>query len=363
MIQAATTSYAGLLVCRILVGIFEAGFVPAIALYMSFFYHRHEMGLRYGLFMACSPLANALASAIAYGVVTSHEDIEHWQLLFIIGKLAFSLSLSSFPVTVKVLTITFRRGNTYLDPCRCRLLLPSKRTFRESVPHRATKPNYWPAGNPRPGSRPREESQLQASLRGFQGLQELLPGGDYLLPQHRIWLSPSLPPHNSIPHGIHQDASRGILRHPLLRIPSLLHRRQFSLRPCPPTRHLYLLFRCPRRCRLHHTGTGRDKRGALLCHLPDLRGRLSRRLAHLHLGNRQPGLFLQARRRPGHLWHDRPVRSPAGRSSISLAGLAYVLQRHVDLRRRALRRLYTRSHPAPAAFSREHPPGPPARFL
>ncbi|OJI89776.1 hypothetical protein ASPTUDRAFT_79671 [Aspergillus tubingensis CBS 134.48] len=84
MIQAATTSYAGLLVCRILVGIFEAGFVPAIALYMSFFYHRHEMGLRYGLFMACSPLANALASAIAYGVVTSHEGIEHWQLLFII---------------------------------------------------------------------------------------------------------------------------------------------------------------------------------------------------------------------------------------------------------------------------------------
>ncbi|CAG7932228.1 unnamed protein product [Penicillium olsonii] len=85
MIQASTTNYAGLLVCRILVGIFEAGFVPAIALYLSFFYHRREMGLRYGLFMACSPLANALASAIAYGVVTGHEKLAHWQIIFLIA--------------------------------------------------------------------------------------------------------------------------------------------------------------------------------------------------------------------------------------------------------------------------------------
>lgn len=86
MIQASTVNYAGLLVCRILVGIFEAGFVPAIALYLSFFYHRREMGLRYGLFMSCSPLANALASAIAYGVVTGHERLEHWQIIFLVGK-------------------------------------------------------------------------------------------------------------------------------------------------------------------------------------------------------------------------------------------------------------------------------------
>ncbi|KAL4894301.1 major facilitator superfamily domain-containing protein [Aspergillus ambiguus] len=68
MIQASTVKYTGLLVCRILVGIFEAGFVPAITLYLSFFYHRREMGLRYGLFISYSPFANALAPAIAYGV-------------------------------------------------------------------------------------------------------------------------------------------------------------------------------------------------------------------------------------------------------------------------------------------------------
>ncbi|KAL4881367.1 allantoate permease [Aspergillus karnatakaensis] len=85
MIQAATVNYAGLLILRILVGIFEAGFVPAIALYLSFFYHRREMGLRYGLFMSCAPLANGIASAIAYGVVNAENtSLEHWQLIFLI---------------------------------------------------------------------------------------------------------------------------------------------------------------------------------------------------------------------------------------------------------------------------------------
>lgn len=86
MIQAATVNYAGLLVLRILVGVFEAGFVPAVALYLSFFYHRREMGLRYGLFMSCAPLANGIASAIAYGLVHAKSSrLEHWQLIFIIG--------------------------------------------------------------------------------------------------------------------------------------------------------------------------------------------------------------------------------------------------------------------------------------
>ncbi|KAL3480561.1 major facilitator superfamily domain-containing protein [Aspergillus californicus] len=77
---------SGLLALRILVGIFEAGFAPAIALYLSFFYHRREMGLRYGLFMSCSPLANGIASAIVYGVVHSNSALEAWQLIFLIGK-------------------------------------------------------------------------------------------------------------------------------------------------------------------------------------------------------------------------------------------------------------------------------------
>ncbi|KAH7010283.1 major facilitator superfamily domain-containing protein [Ilyonectria destructans] len=84
MIQAGANGFASLMTIRFLIGAFEAGFVPAVALYMTFFYHRREMGLRYGLFISFSPLANCFASALAYGIVHAKTSIENWQLLFIV---------------------------------------------------------------------------------------------------------------------------------------------------------------------------------------------------------------------------------------------------------------------------------------
>ncbi|KAK2768948.1 major facilitator superfamily transporter [Colletotrichum kahawae] len=85
MLQAATHNFAGILVLRFLVGAFEAGFVPAVALYMTFFYHRGEMGLRYGLFISFSPIASCFASALAYGLVSAKSSIPNWELLFLVG--------------------------------------------------------------------------------------------------------------------------------------------------------------------------------------------------------------------------------------------------------------------------------------
>lgn len=86
MLQAAHTNYAGLLALRFLIGAFEAGFVPTVALYMTFFYHRQEMGLRYGLFISFSPLASCFASALAYALVHAKAAISQWKLLFLVGK-------------------------------------------------------------------------------------------------------------------------------------------------------------------------------------------------------------------------------------------------------------------------------------
>lgn len=86
MLQAVHTNFAGLMVLRFLIGACEAGFVPAVALYMSFFYHRSEMGLRYGLFISFSPLASCFASALAYGIVHAKTSIDNWKLLFIVGE-------------------------------------------------------------------------------------------------------------------------------------------------------------------------------------------------------------------------------------------------------------------------------------
>ena len=85
ILQAVTHNLAGILTLRFLIGAFEAGYVPAVALYMTFFYHRKEMGLRYGLFISFSPLASCFASALAYGIVHAKSNIENWKLLFIVG--------------------------------------------------------------------------------------------------------------------------------------------------------------------------------------------------------------------------------------------------------------------------------------
>lgn len=85
ILQAATSNLAGLIVLRCLMGAFEAGFAPGVALYLSFFYRRSEMGFRYGLFISFSAIANCFASALAYGIVHADTSIANWQLLFIIG--------------------------------------------------------------------------------------------------------------------------------------------------------------------------------------------------------------------------------------------------------------------------------------
>ncbi|KAJ6025086.1 hypothetical protein N7444_012765 [Penicillium canescens] len=84
ILQAATVNFAGLVALRCLIGVFEAGFAPGVALFLSFFYHRSEMGFRYGLFISFSPIANCFASALAYGIVHANSSLTKWQLLFII---------------------------------------------------------------------------------------------------------------------------------------------------------------------------------------------------------------------------------------------------------------------------------------
>ncbi|KAF2160102.1 hypothetical protein M409DRAFT_70639 [Zasmidium cellare ATCC 36951] len=84
MLQATATSFATLMVCRFFLGVFEAAFAPGIPLFLSFYYNRREMGLRYGLFFSTGPLSSCFASAMAYGILHARTALQGWQLLFII---------------------------------------------------------------------------------------------------------------------------------------------------------------------------------------------------------------------------------------------------------------------------------------
>lgn len=57
--QGFTKSYAGLVACRFLMGIFEAGFVPGCAYLIGSYYKRDEFLRRYTVFFSAAIAAGA----------------------------------------------------------------------------------------------------------------------------------------------------------------------------------------------------------------------------------------------------------------------------------------------------------------
>ncbi|CAN6632332.1 thiamine pathway transporter Thi73p [Trichomonascus vanleenenianus] len=85
--NAASNSWSGFMVLRFLLGVFEAAFGPGVPYYLTFFYFRHEVTWRTGIFMAVSPLAAAFAGALAYGITYNELSIESWRVLFLVEGL------------------------------------------------------------------------------------------------------------------------------------------------------------------------------------------------------------------------------------------------------------------------------------
>lgn len=86
-VQAATHNWTGLMFCRFLLGIAEAGFGPGVPLYLTFFYPKDKIGLRQGVFISGAALANAYGGALAYGITQIKGSIGAWKILFLIEGL------------------------------------------------------------------------------------------------------------------------------------------------------------------------------------------------------------------------------------------------------------------------------------
>lgn len=69
---------------RFMMGVTEAGYGPGIPYLLSFFYLRHEVGFRCGIFLAAAPLANTFAGALAYGITSGHPSLAQWRVLFLV---------------------------------------------------------------------------------------------------------------------------------------------------------------------------------------------------------------------------------------------------------------------------------------
>ncbi|CAG8970654.1 hypothetical protein HYALB_00003408 [Hymenoscyphus albidus] len=87
-LQSATYSWSGMMAARFFLGVFEAAFGPGIPYLLSFFYLRHEIGFRIGLFISAGPLATCFAGALAYGITSNKTPpIANWRILFIVEGL------------------------------------------------------------------------------------------------------------------------------------------------------------------------------------------------------------------------------------------------------------------------------------
>lgn len=85
--QAAAVSWSGMMTARFFLGLFEAAYGPGIAFFLSFFYLRHEIGLRIGYFLIAAPLATCFAGALAYGVTSGYPVLANWRVLFLVEGL------------------------------------------------------------------------------------------------------------------------------------------------------------------------------------------------------------------------------------------------------------------------------------
>ncbi|KAI1107336.1 MFS general substrate transporter [Jackrogersella minutella] len=83
-VQSGVHSWGGEMALRFFLGAFEAWYAPGIIYLLSFFYLRHEIGFRCGIFASAAPLASTFAGALAYGITSGHSHLANWRLLFLV---------------------------------------------------------------------------------------------------------------------------------------------------------------------------------------------------------------------------------------------------------------------------------------
>lgn len=86
--QAAITNPTGLYICRLFVGVGEAMFGQAMALYFSYWYAKDEIAKRVGFFIGCGALAGAFGGLISTGVAHiksgAFDAANQFRVLFLI---------------------------------------------------------------------------------------------------------------------------------------------------------------------------------------------------------------------------------------------------------------------------------------
>ncbi|KAJ5082532.1 hypothetical protein N7532_011575 [Penicillium argentinense] len=85
--QGVTQSFGGLVACRFLLGVFEAGFMPGCVYLIAMYYKRYELQWRLNVYFSASIMAGALL-AYAIANMAGIGGYNGWRWIFIIEGLA-----------------------------------------------------------------------------------------------------------------------------------------------------------------------------------------------------------------------------------------------------------------------------------
>ncbi|BCS22289.1 uncharacterized protein APUU_30514S [Aspergillus puulaauensis] len=79
-------NFDGLIACRVVLGVFEAGFFPGAVYIVSTWYPRHELQQRLALFYTASAFSGALSGLLAFGIarMDGARGIDGWRWIFLI---------------------------------------------------------------------------------------------------------------------------------------------------------------------------------------------------------------------------------------------------------------------------------------
>ncbi|KAK6333795.1 hypothetical protein TWF730_003978 [Orbilia blumenaviensis] len=114
-----TQSYGGLIACRLLLGLFEAGLFPGLTVYLTFWYTKKEIALRIGYLFVSAAIAGAFGGLLAYaiGFLDGKAGMRGWRWIMI---------LEGIPTVLIGLATPFILSD---EPATARFLTPDERIF------------------------------------------------------------------------------------------------------------------------------------------------------------------------------------------------------------------------------------------
>jgi MFS family permease len=112
-------NFTSLVICRLLLGVFEAGLFPGVILYLSMFYNKKNVALRNAYFYGTSAISGALGGLVSYaiGELDGAAGWSGWRWIILINGIPTVLTalvvpfvLPNSPETAKFLTEEDRRN-------------------------------------------------------------------------------------------------------------------------------------------------------------------------------------------------------------------------------------------------------------